>query len=157
MQIMSKTIVNDLPWARTSPGNCWRSVILPGDYAYSSIWPGEISGASWPSAGWRRGWSAGVFFRGLRGGRRCSRAVDDGVGVTGLMLSIVFISICLNLQLLIVCVGSLADILARIISRGRPASLDLAIDGVVMRESACNHWTALIGGACHAETQQEPE
>ncbi len=45
-------------------------------------------------------------------------AVDDGAGVTGLMLSIVSISICLKLQLLIVCIGSLADILASMISRG---------------------------------------
>jgi hypothetical protein len=115
VQIMSKTIVNDAPWARPSPVSRCRSVISPGDYAYSSIWPGEISGSSCPSAGWRREWFAGVFFRGLRCARRCSRAVDDGVGVTGLMLSIVSISICLNLQLLIVCIGSLADILGRII------------------------------------------
>jgi hypothetical protein len=118
VQIMSKIIVNDLPWARISPGRRWHSVVLPGDYAYTSIWSGEISGASCSSAGWRRGWSAGVFSRGLRCGRRCLRAVDDGAGVTGLMLSIVSISICLKLQLLIVCIGSLADILARMISRG---------------------------------------
>lgn len=120
MQIMSKTIVYALPRARPGPGSRCCSVILPGDYAYSSIWPGGISVSSCPSAGWRRGWSAGFFSRGLRGGRRCSRAVDDGAGVSGLMLSIVSISICLNLQLLIVCVGSLADILERIFDRRRP-------------------------------------
>ena len=104
-----------------APGSRCRSVILPGDYAYSSIWPaGRYQGLP----GRRRA--------GDGGGQQVSfpvvcevvvvahEAVDDGVGVSGLMLSIVSISICLNLQLLIVCVGSLADILERIFDRRRP-------------------------------------
>lgn len=119
MQIMSKTAATESPWARIPPGIHDRSTISPGGYAYSSIWGGEVSGSSCSPSGLRRGWRAGLSSRCLRFGCCLLITVDDVVGAGGLMLSIVSICICLNLQLFVVYIGSPVNTLGRLLACGR--------------------------------------
>ena len=98
-------------------GKRLRSGIVPDDYAYSSICFGAISGSSWPTPGRWRGWPGGLSSRGFRCGRRWLRVVGDGVGVSGLMLSNVSISVHLNLLFLVIYIGSHGNILGRMPGR----------------------------------------
>ena len=120
MQIMNKALVTKTQWEKPAPGGDCYYVLSSGDYAYSSIWDGEVSGGGWPSVGRRRGWFAVLSSRGLRGTRRCPRGDDGGVGVSGLMSSSVPINMRLNLQLFIVYIGSLVNTLGRMLGRVKP-------------------------------------
>ena len=110
-------------WEKPAPGIHCRSISLPGGYAYSSMWGGEVSGFSCLSVDWRWGWFAGLSSRGLRYARRWAIGVDGGVGVSGLMILSVPMSACLNLQIFRVYIGSFVNILGRMISRERPGVL----------------------------------
>jgi hypothetical protein len=116
---MNNSIVTKAQGEKPVPEVCCRYVLTPGDYAYSSMWGGDVSGTSCPSAGRRRGWFAGLSSCGLRRSRRWSIGVYDGVGVNGLMSSSIPICMCLNLQLFAVYIGSFVNILGRMIGCGR--------------------------------------
>ena len=122
-QIMRNNIVTKAQWEQPAPGIPCRSILLPGGYAYSSIWGGAVSGSSCLSVGWRWDWFAGLSSRGLRYGRRWATGVDGGAGVSGLMILSVSMSACLNLQIFRVYIGSFVNILGRMIGRERPGAL----------------------------------
>lgn len=68
------------------------------------------------------------------------------MGVRGLMLSTVSIRVYLSSLLLTVYNGSCANSLDKTGEGGRVKIHNLAIAGVVMRESACCYWAGLTGG-----------
>lgn len=83
------------------------------DYAYSSTWGGELSVSFAPSPGWRRGLPAGFSSCGFRYRRRWSIGVEEGVGMSGLMSSIVPMSSCLNLKSFADYIGSHVNYLGK--------------------------------------------
>lgn len=120
MQIMNKTIVTEAQREKPVPCSGFHYILSYGDYAYSSIWGGKVSGGFWPSVGRRRGWFAVLSSRGLRGIRRCSRGDDGRVGVSGLMFSNVPMNMRLHLKLFIVYIGSLIKTLGRMLGNVKP-------------------------------------
>lgn len=135
------------------PVQCREATIMgpgAGDYAYSSTCAGGVSGSSCPSSGRWRGWCEALSSRCLRRSRRCSRDTGAGVGVRGLMLSTVSIGACLSSLILTVYIGSYANSLYKTAEGGRVKIHNLAIVGVVMRESACYYWAGLTGEGNHA-------